>query len=250
MARLTTEGLPQTGGGVRGQIVGWSDASRARFTRTVLAVDWSSYDGRLAFLTLTYPGRSGEAFQCHDGRELKRHLKMWSERWKRRYGNLLGAWKVEFQKRGQPHLHLAMVVPAGEAIEDVRDWVRLNWWQVVGSSDAQHFAAGTETDWCRKSPVAYWLKNGVVDKVHQNLVPDAFHDVGRIWGLWGVEPVWDRQEVTREEFVRLRRVLARLKRSKVRRRSFNRQAVGVWAATGDADTVQTLLVLMRQGELW
>lgn len=251
IARLTTKGLPAVGGGVRGQIVAWSAASRARFARTVLAVDWSAYGGHLAFITLTYPGRAAEAFQCQNGRTLKAHMRAFCERWRRRYGRVLGAWKVEFQRRGQPHLHIAMVVPEGRTIEEVRDFVRVSWWEVVGSGDIQHFAAGTQTDWCLKSPVAYWLKNGVVDKVHQNLVPNAFQDVGRIWGLWGVKPSWQVSQVTPKEFARLRRILARLKRGKVRRRAFDRQAVGVWAATRvDAVAIDRLLDRMRAGELW
>jgi hypothetical protein len=119
------------------------------------------------------------------------------------------------------------MVPSAETTVKVRRWVANAWWEVVGSKDKAHKAAGTECDVLKRSVVGYFLKNGVVDKSHQNEVPEAFQNVGRIWGLWGVEPEWRGFTLDRCDFMRLRRVVRRLKRSKVRSR--HKEGLGAFA---------------------
>ena len=88
----------------RGVVVGFSAASRRRLFRVASAVDWSVY-GQSLFVTLTYPGD----FPL-DGRRVKRDLAVFRRAWARRFGVARGMWKLEFQRRGAPHLHLARVV--------------------------------------------------------------------------------------------------------------------------------------------
>ena len=114
--------MPSETDGRRGDIRGWSRKSRARMIATLSELDlaplYMSGDFP-AMVTLTYPGDWKTV--APDGAAVKRHFKAFFKRYRRSWGeDLRCIWKLEFQYRGAPHLHLLMVPPAGRAGEDRR----------------------------------------------------------------------------------------------------------------------------------
>lgn len=96
----------------------WSRKSRARMPMRFASVDYSKLfdQGKVpALVTLTYPGEwqrlvpTPAAFKVHVNAIRQRYLNSWG---KRAYA-WAGIWKMEFQGRGVPHLHVGTVVPDG-----------------------------------------------------------------------------------------------------------------------------------------
>lgn len=149
----------------RGQIRGWSHKSVINMARMLAAIDYSPIlgdDTRPAMLTLTVPGDweavagTPDQFKAAVNRFRERYRKAWG-------GSLAGVWKLEFQRRGAPHLHILMSVPDGTAPRpvpasyrahlggcrrdvcahpaherpevDFREWAATSWALSVGASD-------------------------------------------------------------------------------------------------------------------
>lgn len=222
----------------RGVIAGgWSTRSRNRLVMTLEACDWGVL-GMLAWITLTYPS------VWPDGQEVKRHLNMFKRRWRRQFGCLNGAWKLEFQRRGAPHFHLLLEVPDGWTIEELREWIGSAWCEVVASGDSRHLHSGTSCDWWTGgAPVIYFACYGrKVTKEYQNKAPEGYW-TGRWWGLWGIKPQWEVVDVPVADYVRVRRALAGLSRSRTRRRGRKIRLSGLrgmWVRC-ESDTMEKLL---------
>lgn len=96
----------------------WSRKSRARMPIRFASVDYSKLfeQGNIpALVTLTYPGEwqrlvpTPAAFKDHVNALRQRYRSTWgrgSDQW-------AGIWKMEFQRRGAPHLHVGTTVPEG-----------------------------------------------------------------------------------------------------------------------------------------
>jgi len=208
-----------SGGGVRGAVAGFSSASRRRLFRRAAAVDWSAF-GRSVFVTLTYPGE----FSC-DGRRVKRDLAAFRKAWERKYGAPVGMWKLEFQRRGAPHLHLALALPSAvpggldpadslglraAEIKAARVWASETWYRIVGSGDPKHLSAGVQVDVLAENPAAYfagYVGGSKGSKEYQNRVPAGFESVGRFWGAWNLRVDWDERSVPLSSFFALRRLV-------------------------------------------
>ena len=68
-------------------------------------------------ITLTYP--SDWRRYCPDIGSLREHRKLFGERWFNRWRERLqGMWKIEFQQRGAPHVHMYVKLPDRVAEED------------------------------------------------------------------------------------------------------------------------------------
>ena len=147
-----------------------------------------------SFVTVSYPAE----FPC-DGKVVKRHLNLLLKSLKRFCGDLEYLWFLEFQKRGAPHLHLFLdyALPAPLAVmkrrdarrvKEVRvnwncqDWLSQRWFEIVGSGDEKHLAAGAAWEVIDKPDGAarYVAKESY--KTFQKVVPDDFQNVGRFWG--------------------------------------------------------------------
>ena len=231
----------------RDQIREWSQASRRRLLRTCLALDWSVI-GSLVMVTLTYPGEAGAAFIPHDGRTVHGHLRRFLKRWERQWGTPAGLWKLEFQRRGAPHLHLFLSAPSDVSVMPLRSWVAEAWWRIVGSGDPDHLRAGTGVDPWHGTPTRYAWKYAKADpaKERQHQVPDGFANVGRWWGRINVAPRWITVDLTAEAFVKARRILRRWRRSTSGYRiRLVHSAAGFWLFTHPG-TVRALVdVVMR-----
>lgn len=91
-------------------ITEWSRKSRAAMCRTFAELDYTPMveSGRVpAMVTLTYPGDWESV--APDGASVKRHMMLWRKRFQREWGEPARyIWKMEFQRRGAPHIHLWM----------------------------------------------------------------------------------------------------------------------------------------------
>ena len=176
---------PGGGGGARAGLPGRSTAGRvsktfsARSRRTMRfqfsALPWEMLGKRPVMITLTYPG-DWELWVANS-RELAKHREAFKERWRRKFGTLVGVWVVEFQRRGAPHLHLYVGLPDEVSDEEYRGlqartmrrrrresdvgkyearkreraptgefamWLRTAWWEVVGSELQAHHGRGID----------------------------------------------------------------------------------------------------------
>lgn len=139
------------------------------------ALPWEMLGKRPAMITLTYPGDWD--LWVENSRELARHREAFKERWRRKFGTLVGVWVVEFQRRGAPHLHLYVGLPDEVSDDEYRGlqartmrrrrreadvgkfearkrerapsgefamWLRTAWWEVVGSELAAHHGRGVD----------------------------------------------------------------------------------------------------------
>jgi hypothetical protein len=122
-------------------ITGWSRKSRAAMCRTFAELDYSPLveSGRVpAMVTLTYPGD----WECvaPDGAGVKRHMVLWRKRFQREWGEPARyIWKLEFQRRGAPHIHLWMAPPQAPGRSGRRFWTWLSeeWADVVAHPDPE-----------------------------------------------------------------------------------------------------------------
>lgn len=173
MVRITPERyeIGRVGGGRRGAISGFSKWSRRRLLRLLGMV---RKDAPLPlFITLTYPATFPSAAQS------KRDLDAFLKRLARAYPAASAIWRLEAQKRGAPHYHLLVwgtgFVP--------HQWVAQSWYDVVGSGDEKHLAAGTRVERVRSWRGVWSYTSKYIAKA--SIPPDSelWKNPGRFWGI-------------------------------------------------------------------
>lgn len=219
-----------------GVITEWSRKSRSSMCRTFAELDYSPLveSGRIpAMVTLTYPG-DWEAV-APTGTSAKRHIMLWRKRFQREYGEPARyIWKLEFQRRGAPHVHLWMAPPMspGRSGLSFAQWLSDTWAQVVDHPDsaqkARHRLAGTAIDVlsglkaCDPKRLAiYFTKHSSPnmhgDKEYQHIVPELWqrpgNGPGRFWGVFGLKKALVVVEVAQDAYVAARRIVRRWSRS-------------------------------------
>jgi len=230
--RSPTENNQRGSGGV---ITEWSRRSRSAMCRTFAEVDYSPLveSGRVpAMITLTYPG--DWEVVAPDGVSVKRHMVLWRKRFQREYGEAARyIWKLEFQRRGAPHIHLWMAPPMspGRSGRGFAQWLSETWAQIVDHPDAaqkaRHRLAGTAIDvrnglraFDPKRLAIYFTKhaspnlNG--DKEYQHIVPELWRQPGRgpgrFWGVYGLIKAVAIVEVAQDVYLAARRIMRRWSR--------------------------------------
>jgi hypothetical protein len=191
-------------GCVRGKIEYLSADSRRRLA---LLAGNCSVSFR-SFVTLTYPA----AFPC-DGALVKRHLHAALAALRRKCPGVQYIWFLEFQRRGAPHFHAfldaslpsplgPMARRSGRVRKEVfvhwpwQDWLSRRWFEIVGSGDPQHLAAGAAWERVEKEDGAARYVAKECYKTFQKFVPEGYQDVGRFWGASrGVSLVEERSVV-------------------------------------------------------
>ena len=160
-------------------ITEWSAKSRSRMTRTLAELDYGPLLRlalRLPMTTLTYPG--DWLLVAPTGKAVKAHLTTWQKRFERAWGfRPLGIWKLEFQRRGAPHLHIWGPEPEGTAGElrrltsaryrpavgdglPYREWLSAVWTDIVfadAEADLARAAKEAGTDQERAEVAERWL---------------------------------------------------------------------------------------------
>lgn len=165
----------------RGQIKEFTPTSGSRMRR-YLRTCVAEYS---VFATLTYP----HSFPI-DGAESKEHLRrflqelqryeqrdpvcgMGAERWS-------AFWFMEFQERGAIHYHIFL------NRRYPKHWISRLWYNIVGSEDDRHLAAGTRIESIRsgrRGICSYAAKYAA--KQAQKVVPESIINCGRFWGVAG-----------------------------------------------------------------
>lgn len=206
--RRSPTGSDQSGTG--GVITEWSRKSRSSMCRIFAELDYGPLveSGRVpAMVTLTYPGNWEVV--APDGASVKRHMVLWRKRFQREYGEpALYIWKLEFQRRGAPHIHLwtAPPISPGRSGRGFAQWLSETWAQIVDHPDpeqkARHRLAGTAIDVrnglkaCDPKRLAiYFTKHSSPnlhgDKEYQHIVPELWRrpgrGPGRFWGVYGLK---------------------------------------------------------------
>ena len=126
---------------LRGQVSTFSAASRRRLMSLLNRLEWSGLS--VAFCSLTY----GQLFP--DIETFKRHIDIFGKRmmrWAARHGCRVSiVWKMEFQERGAPHLHLIVFgLPSSMTEFELRQLMRWTWALSIGG------------DYWDKSDADYW----------------------------------------------------------------------------------------------
>jgi len=231
--RSNTARNPGPAGGV---ITEWSRKSRSAMCRTFAELDYSPLveSGRVpAMVTLTYPGDWENV--APDGASVKRHMVLWRKRFQREYGEPARyIWKLEFQRRGAPHIHLWMAPPMspGRSGRSFAQWLSETWAQVVAHPDpiqkARHLLAGTAIDVrnglkaCDPKRLAiYFTKHSSPNmdgyKEYQHIVPELWRQPGRgpgrFWGVYGLKKAVAVVEVAQDAYLGARRIMRRWSRS-------------------------------------
>lgn len=222
--------------GSGGVITEWSRKSRSAMCRAFAELDYTPLveSGRVpAMVTLTYPG-NWEAV-APDGASVKRHMVLWRKRFQREYSEPARyIWKLEFQRRGAPHIHMWMAPPLtpGRSGRGFAQWLSETWAQVVDHPDAEqksrHQLAGTAIDVrnglraCDPKRLAiYFTKHSSPNlhggKEYQHIVPELWqrpgHGPGRFWGVYGLKKAIAVVELTQDAYLASRRIVRRWSRS-------------------------------------
>jgi hypothetical protein len=159
----------------RSEITEFSARSRQRLRCKIASVCRNELP---YFLTLTYP-----AEWTWDAELWKRHLKIFSQRFLRRFPSAGFIWKLEFQQRGAPHFHpFVWGIPESEGVPAIIDFISEAWFEVVGSGDEKHFIAGTRVERMRNPTAAIRYVSSYASKTDQTLPGEK---VGRYWGVVG-----------------------------------------------------------------
>lgn len=192
----------------KGKVVGWSRRSRARMAQTLGKVDWTPlFETGVtpAMVTFTLPDRWEQL--APTPADFKRMVDHWKINYRNAWGESPTAvWKLEFQLRGAPHLHVLMTPPEGPAKSrhpyEFDAWLAHSWADVVGEPDpaerAKHLVHGTHVrpvELEHRSPSSigdYFSKHGMfAEKGYQNEMPDLWRDAiasgepgTQFWGAW------------------------------------------------------------------
>lgn len=193
------------GGGDRGEVTGFSSASRRRLMRLIASLERGA---RPVFVTLTYP----DVFPA-DLDKWKRDIDVFGKRLARQILPAGFLWRMEFKERKSgasagmlaPHFHLLVY---GASYRDLLAWVSGAWWEVVGSGDGDHLAAGT-----RVEHIYSW--GGIMRYVGKYIAKEEDFPPGwkgRVWGVvgranlpWAVKVVISLTEDESIKLVRLGR---------------------------------------------
>jgi hypothetical protein len=217
-------GVTVTDAPVRGAIDDFSAKSRARMFSTLPSLDYGpmfATGNPSAMVTLTLPGQGWEQL-VPDLRTFKKLLDRFQLEYSRAWGaRPVAVWKMEFQRRGAPHVHLFMVPPTGTArgrgvARTFPNWLSITWAKIVGApagSQARfdHELAGTGIDYVEgqrfsdpRRIAAYFSKHGVyADKEYQNWMPEHWRAAilegrsggARFWGYWQLEKAVETVEL-------------------------------------------------------
>jgi hypothetical protein len=230
------------------EIKGWSQQSRANMVRALAELDYAPMftdPSKLpAMVTLTYPG--DWLTVAPNGKAVKKHFIRWRKRYFRAWGvEIVCVWKLEFQRRGAPHLHLWTVPPHGltKDGQNFRAWLSTSWAAVVAHPDPEeyrnHLAAGTGVDYAeglrasdpRRLAVYFSKHGGYSAKEYQNIVPEPWQEPGqgpgRFWGYYGLKRRTAVVDVTPADAVEVARIVRRWSKSQ----RVTRQ-VEVWRSRG------------------
>lgn len=172
----------------RGDIVGFSHNSRMRLLRKfsrLQSPDHPGYRSKVTFLTLTTRAH------LHP-RVLKRLAQKLFKRISRKYPRLAIIWRLEFQKRGAPHLHCVLY----NAPWVDRLWLVSSWSILIEQAnpivDLRRVTSHRQltsyvSKYVAKVTDSTLLDIGTKNAVQFGRYPGMKESVGRIWGVWNAD---------------------------------------------------------------
>lgn len=197
---------------------------------------------------------------CPDGPDFKAKVKTLMKRWQRRYGILYereyervnkktgvvkksvrtdyypipAVFKLEFQRRTAPHVHILAPVPIGSDLKFFREWLSNAWAEIVTGEHEKvlvgdpepsvifrnHKRAGTGIDLAAGAKdtdprrlAIYFSKHaapGKTDKEYQHTsLPKHWDKVGRFWWYSGIEKYTEEVAISEQDYLIMRRLIAR-----------------------------------------
>lgn len=166
----------RAGGGSRGLVYGFSRASRTRMIRKMSRLQ----PEKVSFVTLTYPAR----FPRPD--EAKNHLRALFERFRRRFKQSSGIWRMEYQDRGAPHFHVIFFNLPFVPFEELRRW----WTEIISDYVDEHRPhVRIEQIRSKRGALHYVAKYAAKMSAAETLGSpffnlDAYLHAGRVWGCF------------------------------------------------------------------
>lgn len=214
LARLRPPPGPrkQVGGGRRQHITDFSRASRRRLMNDVYSINFDRIELPY-FVTLTYHNEwPSESSGWHG------QVKALVKRLERIWGHLMYYWRLEFQERGAPHLHLLLWFEDSSAVvrdprwrlQRFRNNVAWCWNEIVDPSDMEHLEAGTSVERCKNLRHLTGYLSKYVAKTEQ-IVP-APAGIGRVWGKWRIHQLPRNPYyavLTPDQWIKARRAFSR-----------------------------------------
>lgn len=215
-ARLARWGTPPpVSRGKRGEVFGFSKASRRRLVDKLMLVPWSELNDQgpasptaTAFLvTLTYP----RDFPARASTS-KVHLDNWHRALAHTTDKGYSAiWRLEYQKRGAPHYHILMFFDRPVHTTSFLNWSLQSWAKVVKSGDRWHPLRGVDvrpvsTDNAGNGKLMLYLVK------YLTKLDEGTTRTGRCWGEWGNIPQVVRAAVTFQTTAGFARLLRRIRR--------------------------------------
>lgn len=216
-------------------ITKWSKQSRSNMVAVLASLDYNPLFefgyATPAMLTLTYP-KSWEVV-APTAAATKRHMRLFRQRYERKFQRKLrGCWKLEWQARSAPHIHIFCVPPE---VPEFRSWLSETWSDIVDAPDPEertkHLKAGTGIDYGEgikasdpKRLAVYFTKHGSAnfgDKEYQNNPPDLWVNkgsIGRLWGYYGLVVASSSVEIETADALFIARTLRRWQRAQAKPR--------------------------------
>ena len=222
---------PPAVGGIRGEIVGFSRASRKRLIEFMASV---RYDTQMIFATLTYP----DNFPVDDPETWERHFEAFRRRFERAYPGWRCVYRKELQTRKSgefkgmdaPHRHLIIFTDNEAGKTDVwteqfesygkpkdrtvsnlsigfETWALQAWSEIVDSPDERHASHGAFAVAVRNRRHAYSYISKYVAKEENDT-----HAIGRRWGKIGKfdNAPSRRGTLTRRQYAEFKRQVRKL----------------------------------------
>lgn len=160
----------RVGGGQRGAVDSFSDASRRRLAFTAR----NAFPKLVSQFGMTYHER------WPDGATCKKHLNRFLTWFRRSVRGVGYLWIFEFQSRGAPHFHLFL---SCEPSDNLREKMACMWNRIADRGNVKHLAfhrhPNNFIDWDMGSG-SYLTK--YLEKESQKFVPQGFGWAGRFWG--------------------------------------------------------------------
>lgn len=234
------------GGGIRGEVRGFSRASHKRMIEFMAKI---RTDSPMLFLTLTYP----DEFPDGQPDKWKANFEAFRRRFERRFPYASAIWRLELKDRKSggnfgkiaPHNHLIIVLNNephvgiceknlfhnGRMIkktvsvlsETMEEWASQAWFEIVGSDDEKHKKHGAFCVALASKKRAYrYISKYIAKEDNDNF------SVGRRWGRIGKFEVGSSASVllTKAEYIELLRMLRGWLKSRARTQYKKLKAAG------------------------
>lgn len=179
--RISTQGsllkvkVPKTehnnkGGGIRGEVSGFSPKSRKRLLELFATLDLKK---GCVFITLTYPAHYPNA------KRAKNDLRAFFERLRRLQPQCAAIWRLEFQERGAPHFHLLVFNLPFLPKEEIQ-----RWWSEIIDYDRPFTRIELIRD--SKKSIGYVAKYVAkpTPEVNSGFNYETYLHAGRTWGCF------------------------------------------------------------------